>query len=464
MPFLDNIHRKIRQHRLLSPGETVIVGVSGGADSIVLLHVLHALQTTFSVTLHVATLDHGWRGAASVADADYVVGWAERLNLPVTRRRADLSDADSGQEAAARRARYTFFAAVARSVGARTVAVGHHADDQAETVLMAILRGAGVHGLGGMRWIAPLPYADDDLRLVRPLLGVTRAEIDAYCAAHDLHPREDATNNDPTYWRNRVRLDVLPYLDDLVDGNVRGRLSQLADIAGVESDFVAQEVTRWFTENAHEQSPRWTIDRAAFLAAHPAIQRRVLRRLVEQVGGGVDYAHIVQAQQLAQSGQTGAVAQFGDRVQVRVGYSALIVEPEHAPDVPPVAMPVGVVLSVTVGKPVQLGERALTLAADSGQGGEVIGQLYLPVGAALQLRTRQPGDRIAPPGMNGRTRKLKDWLIDRKIPAAHRDRLPLLICDGKIAAVIHPTHGIVAHPYHLATSGAENQRLSLILS
>ncbi|MEL7236624.1 MAG: tRNA lysidine(34) synthetase TilS, partial [Chloroflexota bacterium] len=168
MPFLEKVRLSIQRHRLIKSGDGVLIGVSGGADSLVLMHVLHRLQRSFDCSAHVVTVDHGWRGAESAADAAFVVEQAERLGLPVTAGKLELSADDTGLEAVARRARYDYFAAVAATTDTDTVAVAHHADDQAETVLMHLLRGSGLRGLAGMGWVSHVPY-HPKLRLIRPL-------------------------------------------------------------------------------------------------------------------------------------------------------------------------------------------------------------------------------------------------------------------------------------------------------
>ncbi|MFN8447334.1 MAG: tRNA lysidine(34) synthetase TilS [Anaerolineae bacterium] len=199
----------LREHDLLPADALLIVGVSGGTDSLALLHILRRL----GVRLHVATLDHGLRGAAGAADARFVVETAEAWGLPVTAGRADVRVLAKAQrlsiEAAARAARYDFLSSVAHEAGTQRIAVAHNADDQVETVLLHLLRGSGVGGLAGMAYAAPLP-GHPDLMLIRPLLDVPRAALDAYCREHGLQPRHDASNADARYRRNRLRLDLDP--------------------------------------------------------------------------------------------------------------------------------------------------------------------------------------------------------------------------------------------------------------
>ncbi len=192
-----------------------IAAVSGGLDSLVMLHALREIRHRLTLDLVVATFDHGLRGADSAADAAWIEAVASEWGFACVRGAAPpgepLLTVGVGVEAAARRARYAFLAETAHARGAEWVLLAHHADDQAETVLAHLVRGAGLHGLGAMRSDSPLPGAPD-VRALRPLLGVLRAEIAAYARAHDLHPRHDVTNDDTAYTRNHLRHVVLPAL------------------------------------------------------------------------------------------------------------------------------------------------------------------------------------------------------------------------------------------------------------
>jgi len=247
------VRRYGQRYEMFRPGEAVVVGVSGGPDSLCLLHLLHGLAPELGLRLHVAHLDHGLRGAAAHEDARFVAAFAASLGLPCTVGTADvhalMDEAGLSLEEAARQARYRFLGEVARAAGAPIIAVGHNADDQAETVLMHFLRGSGLAGLRGMlpktplgayrlgdAWAFPpdsrtssalqapgsveafrsprlVEGSGSDLQLVRPLLATPRRAIAAYCAAHGLQPRFDQSNEDTTFFRNRLRHELLPILE-----------------------------------------------------------------------------------------------------------------------------------------------------------------------------------------------------------------------------------------------------------
>ena len=211
--LLDLVRRYAERYALWSDGESVVVGVSGGPDSLCLLHLLRRLAPESHLTLHVAHLNHGLRGAEAEADAQAVAELAAGWGLPYTIGRADVpslaAETRASIEEAARQARYDFLQGVARAAGAGTIAVGHNADDQAETVLMHFLRGSGLAGLRGMLPRTALGQGF----LISPLLETPRDRVEAYCAAHGLQPRRDLSNADTTIYRNRLRHELLPLLE-----------------------------------------------------------------------------------------------------------------------------------------------------------------------------------------------------------------------------------------------------------
>lgn len=430
----------LKRHNLLQPGDRVLAGVSGGADSLALLHILHRLRRKLGYDLHAATFDHRLRGAASAADAAYVAQLCALWKIPVTVGQWSSPVQGAGVEERARIARYAFLAQTAREQGAQIVAVAHHAGDQTETVLMHLLRGAGLRGLGGMRRRAPMP-SHPDLTLIRPLLSITRAEIDAYCLDHALQPRHDPTNLDTTLLRNRLRHDIIPLLELLVP-HLTERLGQLAETAQIDNDFIEQAVQQIFeahVSTAQTEPPQIAIPRAVFAALHPAQQRRLIVRAAEQVGrrdAETGSKHIRAALDVALHSEVGAVAQLPGGRQLRVDYTALIIETAGRNSAS-AAMPLlHLAGEITVPLP---GETLFdgwllhtSLEALPGEQGRIAIQL----GASAALRTRRAGDRFAPLGMGGHTRKLSRWMIDRKIPQHLRDYIPLLTVDGHIAAVM----------------------------
>jgi len=281
----------VQRHKLIPPGETLVVGVSGGADSVCLLHLLAGWQQKLGLKLHVAHLDHQLRGAESEADARYVVSLAGSLGVPVTAGRRDVSayreERNCSLEEAARELRYDFLATVAGDVGARRVAVGHTRDDQVETILLHILRGAGTAGLRGIKPCSPLTGGKGEatpLLAIRPLLELSREETLRYCQQHRLEPRRDSSNLSPAFLRNRLRLQLLPLLRDYNPGIDRALL-RLAEIADADFSFIEQQAQQVWEEVAREEGEVIHLEKKKVASLPLALQRQVIRLAIARVWG-----------------------------------------------------------------------------------------------------------------------------------------------------------------------------------
>jgi tRNA(Ile)-lysidine synthase len=439
--MIDQVRRYCRRWGLLSPGATLLVGVSGGADSLALLHLLSGWRHRLKLTLHAATLDHGLRGAAGAADAAFVEQYCQTIGVPCQRGYADVAafaqENHLGVEAAARQVRYRFLAGAAQQVGADRIAVAHHADDQAETVLMHILRGTGLHGLGGMAPLAPLP-GDESLLLIRPFLGITRQQIETYCTTHGLQACDDSTNADTALLRNRLRHQVLPDLETL-NPQVRQALGQLADSARLDDLYL-----EWCLDQALRpilvlEKDRARVLRDGFLNLHPALARRAIMHLVRGLKADheLDFLHVTDVIELAQRGQQGGRVLLGDGLQARLAYDELLIERLDAVllAVDSVLVPGGLDMALQRDHTYSLGDDLwLEVSAAPAVEADAL-RLNLPVSGAVRLRTRQQGDQVALRGVPLRHQKLSDWMINRKIPAEFRDRVPLVCINQQIVAL-----------------------------
>jgi tRNA(Ile)-lysidine synthetase-like protein len=440
-----------RQYNLFPPDTTIILAVSGGADSLVLLHVMAQLQARLHIRLHVATLNHGLRADAA-DDVAYVQHIAAQLNVPITAETVDVNTLAKvhrmGIEAAGRKARYDFFARVAQQIGASTIATAHHADDQSETILMHIIRGAGVQGLSGMQPKVALPDYPA-LTLVRPLLDVRRLEIEAYCSENQLEPRHDSTNTDTTYLRNELRHVILPRLRE-INPQLDKSLAQLADIVSVEQDFMQTQYTAHVTPHisTDETASRIRVPRAIFQDWHSALQRRFIIESSSQLGAEATYAHITAAVQTAAQSEVGAVAQLTNGVRLRVGYDEINIELESAPLPDSNYWLIDTDYPVAVPGQTDCGIWSLEVTSEAQP--DTIARLQFLQNSNVILRTRQTGDKFQPLGMGGRSKTVKNWMIDCKIPRHLRDRIPLLLVDNQIAAIILPYEWVIAEPFAVA--------------
>ena len=425
------------------------MGVSGGPDSLALLHALRSLQAELSLTLHVASLDHSLR-AESAADVRFIQALAHDWGLPFSTETIDvhaLAVAERvGVETAARRARYDFLARVAQQVGARYVAVAHHAGDQAESVLLHLLRGAGTRGLQGMRPSSPLP-GTPDLTLLRPLLNHSRQDILDYCTRHDLQPREDSTNQDTRILRNYIRHNVLPVLKT-VNPQAELALLRLADNAAYDQDFIEAHYQQQVRPHVTLDAEHVTLDRERFATLHPALQRRWLLHAIDHLDGQPGAERIEQALAAWQRGAVGQVIDLAALVQLRVDYKTLVVEKAGAPpSYDGLLLPSGFEQPFNVPGIVQVEQSGWSLRLDRTRHQSNAVGLLVPPGATVCLRGRRPGDRFCPPGLDGHSQKLSDWMINHKLPRALRDRVPLLVVDDRVAAIGWAGRWIVAQPF-----------------
>jgi tRNA(Ile)-lysidine synthase len=492
LDLAPRVHAAIRRHQLIDAGERVLVAVSGGADSLALLHVLHELAGPLGVTLHVAHLEHGLRGEASIEDARFVGQEGARLGWPVIVERARVAEMAERErvslETAARRARYAFFMRAAIETGCTCVATGHTADDRVESLVLNLLRGAGLDGLSGIPRSRPLdgssrsagpPSEGKSLRVVRPLLEIRRAETEAYCEGLGLTPCDDMTNRSFAFARNRVRHQVLPALQAEATPGLHDRLLTLAELAEEEAGSLERLAGHLLREAVREESVgRISLAVAPLAAAPAALARRALRQAVRALDGEATLSFTVTDAllRLVTGELTTGITLPGGRVHaVQRGNVVNLVavgEPALTPRPPLPILGEGEGLLLT-GSPLPgLGEGSGVRAGSSGEPPHLAGEVHLPipghathlghdlaareialptepagdpvrwvlvdadkVAGALGVRAPLPGDRVRPLGMRGR-RKLQDLFVDAKLPRERRGRVPVVVDREKIVWVV----------------------------
>ena len=458
MNLLNQVRDSIERETLLPPGATAVVGVSGGADSLCLLDILDRLSAEFGWSLHVAHLNHCLRGDEADDDMAFVALLALQRGLPCTVQAIDVRAVarqnKQSVEEAARQVRYGFLLETARRVGAQSVAVGHNADDQSETVLMHFLRGAGLAGLRGMSPVTDLtrlrtlpnsPVSQttaSPVHLVRPLLGAPRTEIEGYCRERHLLPRFDRSNLDTTYSRNRLRHELLPLLESY-NPNIRTLLRRTAAVATADYALItASRDAAWSRVVRKEDQDTILFDRDGWRDLPLALQRATLRKAAYHLRPqlrDVDFCHIEHAVDVAARGRTGAQAVLPGGLGVEVGYRNLRLSSQQTLPTPPdwpLLWHEGPV-QVTLPGEIALPDSLWRLETHVGSGDPETARhnpdrwlAYIDadqLGEQLALRSRQPGDRFHPLGMDGRTVKIADWMINAKIPRRWRENIPLLV-------------------------------------
>jgi tRNA(Ile)-lysidine synthase len=436
---------------VLPPNERVLVGVSGGADSVCLLHLLQGLR----VPLVVAHFDHGLR-RSSWADGRYVLRLAAQLGLPAVAERLEpghLEAALGSLEEQARRARYRFLASAAREWSCRFIAVGHTQDDQAETVLMHLLRGSGTRGLRGMRPACSLDEVtgvleDSGVQLIRPLLSVPRRETLAYCRSRHLSIRRDPTNDQTAFLRNRVRLELLPLLERY-NPAIRESLAQVADILAGDAQAIDSALALFGSEVIRSlEGHRAEVARDWMLSLPKGLQRTVLRRILQDVspeGTEIGFRAVERARAGLDLGKRMSLP--GD-VEMRTEGDRLVFSRLGAPEADTVAFPqvsaldeirmrAPCTVALAGGWMLEVVEKDLTASIENVGADPRAEAIYDAdaLGPTLTLRPAGPGDRMTVFGAQG-SKKLSDLLQQHRIPTTARACWPVVCESGSVVWLV----------------------------
>ena len=465
----------VQEHHLVSSRQKLLVAVSGGQDSVCLLHILVKLREELDISLYIAHLNHQLRGAEAEADAMYVSELARQLGIPAIMERRDVKTYQVQRhislEEAAREVRYTFLSQVAESIGADRVAVGHTIDDHIETILMHLIRGTGTRGLCGLQ----PKQSRNNLTIIRPLLPISRQETADYCYHHQLEPRVDASNLSLSPLRNRIRHQLIPLLQSYNPG-VSEALLRTARIAGDDLAFLDKEVGQLWGEVAQEQENTIILDKGRFLGLPSALKRHLLRASIEKLLGNlmdIETRHIQQimdaltkpaGKRLSLPGGLIFSIEY-DKYLIGTDPAALSPFPslgaEFQLKIPGETLLPGWCIEATIISPsVVRGKSEGALAPSEtitplplikgksqtrlGEGIKGIGlrnnlfAAYFDLdktGDKLIVRGRQPGDRFQPLGLS-QTKKLGEFMIDAKIPHAWRERIPIVCSSQHILWVV----------------------------
>lgn len=432
----------------------ILVGVSGGADSVCLLHVLLELD----YTVEVAHFDHQTRGGVSAEDAGFVWGLTQELGLayhegtgPVE---AVAHASSQSFEEVARDARYDFFARCAAMTGCVTIATGHHAGDQVETVLMRLLRGTTPCGLAGI----PGRASRGDATVIRPLIRVTQAAINSFLAARGYAFREDDSNDDTRFLRNRVRSELLPALQRDYNPKVGEALCRLAETQRVENDLIADMASLFLKDCVKKEGE---IDRSAFIDGHPALQRRAVLEFAWGYGVECAFGRVEDAVRFICSGPTGKRCDLGGGMMLCNGRHVTVatVGEVEEPDTHEVILAVP-------GRTAAFGKCVVVRELDDPPA-ETLRTYCSPTrqvfdadrfDGEVTLRRGRDGDRFSPFGMGG-TKKLKDYLSELGVPETRRNNQLLVTAGDEIVWVLG--HAIGAS---VAVSGNSRRLIEFVVA
>ncbi|MGE5544569.1 MAG: tRNA lysidine(34) synthetase TilS [Bacillota bacterium] len=429
---LQRVSEYINRHRLIAAGDLVVVGVSGGPDSVALLHMLLQLQESLGFRVHAAHLHHGLRTEAD-QDQKLVETVCQDWQVPLSVRRVDVAHMAMKEkmsvEEAGREARYRFLEELRQELGGDKIATAHHRGDQAETVLLHLIQGTGALGLQGI-----LPRRD---RIIRPLLDLSKAEITEYLNDNGLPYRIDCSNFDNNYLRNRIRWELLPLLEERFNPGMVDVLCRLAAVMKEENHYWDEQVSRVMAELVKEGKNTPLVAPVEGIQQMPlSMQRRLVHQILRQAGcGRVTWDDVDRVLDLmSRKGSARRVPVSGGK-WVRKSYDVLefgIEEPVTA----------GFCYELEVPGRIEIQEIGLTVSArllseepTAATNGEVAVFDWESLRKPLYIRSRRPGDTFKPLGSGG-SQKLKKYLIDKKIPQAARDRIAILAADDEIYWVI----------------------------
>lgn len=434
--------RTVRTSDLFHHRHHLLVAVSGGPDSMALLSLLDCLRPEWSLTLTAVHCNYGLRGAESEGDQEFVTTRCRELHIPLHVRRLPLHERSkqSSLQAVARHLRYQAFSEIAEQCGADRIVLGHTADDQAETILLWLLRGTGLTGLAGMP-------ADRDGWIVRPLYETGRQDILNYLRNIGLPFRNDSSNSKPLYLRNRIRHELVPVLNRLAPASL-GALRRFANICREDDRYLDQQTAALFSVGlTWEPEGGWTVDRTHLLTFPRSLQRRGIRNVIQQ---SLNQPYALGLRTVDRVLQIAANGKVGSRIDVRGGH--VIVTDRHLRFIPhdkPLIVPdrdQSVSLRHDMGVPGSLiwpgtGQRLHVQPQACGNAPAQPERNRIVIDAArisqpLMVRNWEPGDRFQPFGMDGHSKKLQDFFTDLKVPKSIRSRIPLVVAPEGIVWVV----------------------------
>ncbi|HAU5147440.1 TPA: tRNA lysidine(34) synthetase TilS [Clostridioides difficile] len=435
--IFDKVLSTINKHNLIQKGDKIVLGLSGGPDSVCLLHVLNRLKKDFNIEIYAAHLNHQIRGIEAQKDVLYVsklcedmgiIFFVKSINVPKYCENEGLS-----LEEGARKLRYEMFYEIKDKIKANKIAIGHNLNDQAETVMMRIMRGTGLKGLKGIDYIR-------DNCIIRPILDVERSEIEEYCEAYNLNPRIDKTNLENIYTRNKIRLDLLPYMKDNFNSNVIESIVRMSNSLKSDNDYIEKEAEAKFREVSNIKEKGFVeINLDDFVCLHDAIKVRVLRNSIKHILGDtnfVDQRHIEDIMSLEDNSKVNKMLTLPRNIFVYRKKDSIILtneeivseEIEFYYNIPSNGFIKIKELKQIIETQVMSIDRYKSMKLDNSSKGFDFNK----VKGGIVIRSRRQGDKIK---LAMGSKKVKDLFIDLKIPREERCKIPIITDSEGIICV-----------------------------
>lgn len=432
----EKVLSTIDKHNLIEDGDKIVLGISGGPDSVCLLHILNRLKEKLDIELYVAHLNHQIRGIEAQKDALYVADICEKMGITYFLKSIDVpkycKDNGLSIEEGARKLRYEMFNEIKQKTKSNKIAIGHNLNDQAETVLMRIMRGTGLQGLRGIE------YSREN-GIIRPLLDVERKEIEDYCEIHNLNPRIDESNLENIYTRNKIRLELIPYMKDNFNTNLIESIVRMSNNLRTDSDYIESDAEEKFKNICKVSSDSVEVDINSFNKLHNAIKVRVLRKGIKSILGDtnfIDQKHIDDVMEFESESKINKMLTLPRGVFVyRRKNSILLTTTEIVEEEIEFSYNIPSNGFVKI-KEINYIIETQTMTIDRYKNGKVDkmsrGFDFNKIKGGIVIRNRQQGDKIK---LAGGTKKLKDLFIDLKIPREERCKVPVITDEEGILQV-----------------------------
>lgn len=437
--MMNKVINTIDLNKMIKKGDAIIVALSGGPDSMCLLHVLYFLKEKYDLTIYAAHINHMLRGEESDKDEEVCREFCKKHNIEFFSRSVDIetmvSERSISTEMAGREARYGFFEELLKELGANKVAVAHNLNDQAETVLMRLMRGTGIEGLVGIKAVR------DDI-FIRPIINITRAEIEEYCEVNCLRARIDKTNFEPIYSRNKIRLELIPYIENNFNSDIITTLSRMCELIKKDEDFIQENVTKHFEKLCDIREEKVIIYSDAF-NLHPSLISRIIRKALLIFRGDINNIQSIHIDNIikVQGSPTGKYTTVSKGILITNVYGNIEIT-KKSQKVKPKKVLSDDSVSLVIGDN-YIGELGVNIKIKSVvdyksmnfKGIENIRYFNYDNVKNISVRVRRDGDRFIPFGMKG-SKKLKDIFMDLKVPREERDSVPLLCFDEDISWIV----------------------------
>jgi tRNA(Ile)-lysidine synthase len=406
--------QSIKKHKMIEKGDAIVVAVSGGPDSIAMMHLLLSIKESFQLKLYGVHLDHVTREGQSTLDANFVRGFFDKYAIEGHFFKKDIGEyakeLNISFEEAGRLERYRLLNEVMEKTNADKIALGQNLNDQGETLLFRLFRGTGLDGLTG------IDYKRDDY-IIRPILDLTRKEIERYCEEEALETRQDHTNLERVYSRNRIRLDIIPYIKEHFNNKIEKALWRTSKLLTEDQMLIDQVVNRYMEHHVSLKKGKYIINIEAFNNEMKALKSRVIREIFYRLKGdleGVSFKNIESILKLIEKGQTGKEKVFYN-IKCVINYKQVEFYKEDSVNTEKTDRKL-LLEVINNSEKIKLTANPLEIYVD-----------YDKIQGEIFIRHRKPGDRFRPLGMKG-SKKIKDYFIDEKIALDKRDEIPL-VCD-----------------------------------